>query len=72
MLFNWGNPYYIINFLLQSFGKTVIALSANLTKWSNLLKQFFAKMPTNCWSVFDHFVWLALKGLTMKALRKKL
>ena len=38
-------------------------LSANLTKWSNTLKQFVGKLPTNCLSVFDHFVGLALKGL---------
>ena len=24
----------------------------------------FSKLPTNCLSVFDHFVGLALKGLT--------
>ena len=34
-------------------------LSANPTKWSNTLKQFL----TNCLSVFDHFMNLALKGL---------
>ena len=39
-------------------------LSANLTKWSNTLKQFVGKLPTNCLSVFDHFVGLALKGLS--------
>ena len=38
-------------------------LSANFTKWSNTLKQFVSKLPTNCLSVFDHFVGLALKGL---------
>ena len=38
-------------------------LSANPTKWSNTLKQFVGKLPTNCLSVFDHFVELALKGL---------
>ena len=38
-------------------------LSANITKWSNTLKQFFSKLPTNCFSVFDHFVGLALKRL---------
>ena len=38
--------------------------SANFTKWSNTLKQFVAKLPTNCLSVFDHFVGLVLKGLT--------
>ena len=41
-------------------------LSANPTKWSNTLKKFFGKLPTNYLSVFDHFAWLALKGLTTK------
>ena len=36
-------------------------LSANPTKWSNTLKQFDGKLPTNCLSVFDHFVGLALE-----------
>ena len=39
-------------------------LSANSTKCSNTLKQFVGNLPTNCFSVFDHFVKLALKGLT--------
>ena len=38
-------------------------LSANFTKWSNTLKQFVGKLPTNCLSVFAHVVGLALKGL---------
>ena len=38
-------------------------LSANPTKWSNPLKRFVVNLPTNCWSVFDHFVGFALKGL---------
>ena len=38
-------------------------LSANFTKWSNTLKQFVGNLPTNCLSVFEHFVGLALKGL---------
>ena len=38
-------------------------LSANPSKWSNTLKQFVGKLPTNCLSVFDHFVKLALKGV---------
>ena len=38
-------------------------LSANFTKWSNTLKQFVGNLPTNCLSVFGHFVGLALKGL---------
>ena len=39
-------------------------LSPNPTKWSNTLKQFVGKSPTNCFSVFDHFVGLTLKRLT--------
>ena len=39
-------------------------LSTNPTKWSNTLKQFVGKLPTNCLSVFDHFVGLVLKGLS--------
>ena len=38
-------------------------LYANPTKWPNTHKQFVGKLPTNCLSVFDHFVKLALKGL---------
>ena len=38
-------------------------LSANIKKWSNTLKQFIGKLPTNCLSMFDHFMGLALKGL---------
>ena len=37
-------------------------LSAKFIKWSNTLKQFVGKLPTNCLSVFDHFLGLALKG----------
>ena len=44
-------------------------LSANPTKWSNTLKQFVSKLPTNCLSVFDHFLGLVLKGLTCSKLR---
>ena len=40
------------------------SLSDNFTKWSNTLKQFVGNLPTTCLSVFDHFVRLALKGLT--------
>ena len=38
----------------------------NPTKWPNTLKQFVGKLPTNCLSVFDHFVKLALKGLRLE------
>ena len=37
-------------------------LNANPSKWSNTLKQFVGKLPTNCLSVFDHVVKLTLKG----------
>ena len=43
-------------------------LSTNPTKWSNTLKQFVGNLPTNCLSVFDHFVTLARKGLRIKLL----
>ena len=39
-------------------------LSANPTKWSNRLKQFVVKLPTNCLCVFDHFMGLLFKGLS--------
>ena len=44
-------------------------LSVNPTKWSNTLKQFVGNLPTNCLSVFDHFVRLAFKGLKVKKVR---
>ena len=43
--------------------QTFNPLSANPEKWSNTLKQFVGSLPTNCLSVFDHFISLALKGL---------
>ena len=46
--------------------KVINPLSANPIKWSNTLKQFVGKLPTNCLSVFDHFVKLAFKGLKEK------
>ena len=45
------------------FQAAINPLSAKLIKWSNTLKQFVGKLPTNCLSVFDHFSGLALKGL---------
>ena len=44
-------------------------LSANFRKWSNTLKQFVGKLPTNCLSAFDHFVGLALEGLRQEIQR---
>ena len=40
-------------------------LSSKLTKWPYTLKQFVGNLPTNCLSVFGHFVGLALKRLTL-------
>ena len=34
------------------------------------LKQFVGKLPTNCLSVFDHFVGLALKGLIISSYKR--
>ena len=48
---------------MEKFTAAVNPLSANPTKWSNTLKQFVDILPTNCLSVFDHFMNLALKGL---------
>ena len=46
-------------------------LSASISKWSNTLKQFVGKLPTNCLSVFVHFVGLVLKGLNIKSSKGK-
>ena len=46
--------------------------SANFTKWSNTLKQFVNNLPTNCLSVFDHFVGLVLKGFIKDKLGGKI
>ena len=40
-------------------------LSANSSKWSNTRKQFVDSLPTKFLSVFNHFVELALEGLTL-------
>ena len=42
-------------------------LSADPTNWSNTLKQFIGNLPTNCLSVFDHFVGPALNGLRRRS-----
>ena len=46
-------------------------LSTNPPKWSNTLEQFASNLPTNCLSVFDDFVILALKGLNKAFLKIK-
>ena len=47
--------------MIKQLTAFVNTLSANPTKWSNTLKQFVGNLPTNCLSVSDHFVKLALK-----------
>ena len=47
---------------------TVNPLNANPEKWPNTLKQIVGNLPTICLSVFDHFMNLALKGLTKETL----
>ena len=39
--------------------------NANTTKWSYTLKQFVGNLLENCFSMFDHFVKLVLKGLIL-------
>ena len=43
--------------------KNLTLLEPNPTKRLNTLKEFVGDLPTNCLSVFNHFVGLALKGL---------
>ena len=63
--------YHNINIPLglekQSEFSSLNPLSTSLTKWSNTLKQL-EKLPTNCLSVFDHFLRLTLKGLVVTVL----
>ena len=64
------NLQIVYNFKIISFLEIALVfllnpLSSNHTKWSNTLKQFVGNLPTNCLSVFDHFVGLALKELNI-------
>ena len=52
-----------VSFLCIDCNISLNLLSANPTKWSNTFKQFVGNLPTNCLSVFDRFLKLALKGL---------
>ena len=60
--------WILISFKKADF-ETRSPLSANPTKWSNSLKSFNSKLATNCLSVFNHFVGLALK-VGLSRLRK--
>ena len=66
---NWCYIYSLRNRIVDLFYSHFLSesfnpLSANVTKWWNTLKQFVGKLPTNCLSVFDYFVGLALKRLS--------
>ena len=53
---------------LMNISEIINPLSCNPTKWSNTLKQFVGQQLTNCLSVVDHSVGLALKGLNSQLL----
>ena len=63
-----------INYVSQLFSGigSINHLNANPTKWSNPLKQFVGNFPSNCLSVFDHFVKLALKGLKKEWIKENI
>ena len=55
--------------LLENEKSLSYPLSTNPTKWLNTRKQFVGIKLTNYLSVFNHFVGLALKGLTTNYLK---
>ena len=62
-IWSFGKPIGNNSSLTFTYHCLINPLSANPTKWSNALKEFVGNLPTNCLSVFDHFVGLVLKGL---------
>ena len=60
----------LLEWLLAIHSYIHTSLSANFTKWSIILKQFVDKLPTNCLSVFDHFLWVTLKGLMLISIKR--
>ena len=66
--FSWSWENCVSEKFKKTVDVTLNPLSTNPTKWSKILKQIVGNLPTNCLSclsVFDHFVGLALKGLTL-------
>ena len=67
VIFEWkawsSDCCYVFLVVFAKIESPVDPLSVNPTKWSNTPKKFTGNFPTNCLSVFDHFVKLALKGL---------
>ena len=60
---SFGPNNFILSTMQADYG--INSLSANPTKSSNTLKQFVGNLLTNCLSVLDHFMQLALKGLKL-------
>ena len=50
---------------------TLLNFKCLFRKMAKTLKQFLGKLPSNCLSVFDHFVKLALKGLNYVFLKQE-
>ena len=44
----------------------MLKITGQVVVWPNTLKRFVGNLPTNCLSVFRHFMGLALKGLSPK------
>ena len=65
-IFDFNHLFFQALFKIRINNK-VNPLSANIPKWSNTPKQFVRKLPTNCLSLFDHFVGLALKEFSYKS-----
>ena len=64
LAFGDNNEWKISECEFRSFHSTLNPLSANPTKWPNTLKTIRRLLSTNRLSVFDHFVGLALEGLS--------
>ena len=66
LLANFKRRLFEWNFNWSTFDP----LSANPTKWSNTLKQLVGNLLTDCFSVFDYFVRMALQGLRVRKLSR--
>ena len=62
-LYNWNTDKFQFVHVWYGINTKVDGLSANPSKWSDTLKHFAANCQRIVW-VFEHFVGLAVKGLT--------